>query len=192
MTDEKLARRAAQGDQAALELLVQRYHAAIFGYIYRLTADRAQAEELTQETFFRMVRALRGGKVPRRFKPWLYRAASNICRDVWKSAYHRKTATAKEPFQPAEFDGENAGTVVDLLEYQEQRAAVVRAVSGLSPELRSIVVLRFYEEMKIEEIAETLHLPAGTVKSRLYRAYRQLREELLSEKGGNARECKKG
>lgn len=186
MTDEKLARRAARGDGAALELLIQRYHAPIFRYLYRLTADRMLAEELTQETFFRMVRFLRGGNAPRAFKPWLYRAASNLCRDRWKSADYRRTTPEEQPEAPAR-EAAFSNPVIELLIYQEERAAVVRAVTSLPPELRDIIVLRFYEELKLEEIADTLNLPAGTVKSRLYRAYRILKERLPEGKEGGAK-----
>ncbi len=183
MTDDKLARQAARGDSAALELLVQRYHAPIFGYLYRLTADRVLAEELTQEVFYRMVRSLRSGEAPHSFKPWLYRAASNLCRDLWKSSDYLRTSPSEEPEVQAR-EVAVGNPVIDLLVYQEEREAVLRAVSALTPELRTIIVLRFYEEMKIEEIAETLNLPAGTVKSRLYRAYRFLKKELFGGEEG--------
>lgn len=187
MTDEKLAAAAVKGDDASLELLVRRYYPLIFRYLFRLTAEKALAEELSQETFLKVVRSFQQGKTPDNFRPWIYRIASNICRDLWKSAHYKRVNLTTTLSDLEEEESENqTEAVIDLLSYQEERKAVVKALAALSPDLQQVIVLRFYEEMKIKEISQVLDAPVGTIKSRLYRAYRFLEEKLsiLKEERG--------
>lgn len=179
MTDEKLVAAAAKGDDNSLELLVRRYYPLIFRYIFRLTSEKVLAEDLTQETFLRIASSFQKGNCPDSFRPWVYRIASNICHDLWRSASYRRTTPSATLENLNEEAVENhAEAVIDLLSYQEERKVVVEALSALSPGMRQVIVLRFYEEMRIKEIAQTLAIPAGTVKSRLYRAYRLLEDRL--------------
>ncbi len=114
---------------------------------------------------------------PERFRPWIYRIATNLCRDVWKSGAYRYEVAAKDT---GVYDAADGGkdTVASFLDKQYEREAVIAALGALPEEERQIVILRFYEELKLDEIAELLELPPGTVKSKLYRAFRRLADTL--------------
>ncbi|MEK4513418.1 RNA polymerase sigma factor [Paenibacillus sp. FSL K6-2524] len=177
VTDEQLLMQYKQGNTAVLELFVYRYHQTIYAYLYRLTSKRQLAEDLAQECFVRVFTALQAGRLPERFRPWIYRIATNLCRDVWKSGAYRYEVTAKDT---GVYDAADGGkdTVASFLDKQYEREAVIAALGALPEEERQIVILRFYEELKLEEIAELLELPLGTVKSKLYRAFRRLADIL--------------
>lgn len=177
VTDEELLMQYNQGNTAVLELFVYRYHQTIYAYLYRMTSNRQLAEDLVQECFVRVFTALRAGRLPERFRPWIYRIATNLCRDVWKSGAYRYEVAAKDTGMYDATDG-GKDTVASLLDKQVEREAVVAALGALPAEERQIVILRFYEELKLEEIAELLEQPLGTVKSKLYRAFRRLAHTL--------------
>lgn len=177
LTDEQLVAQYKQGNTAVLELFVYRYHPAIYAYLYRLTSKRQLAEDLAQECFVRVFTAFQTGRLPERFRPWIYRIATNLCRDVWKSGAYRYEVTAQDT---GVYDAADGGldTVASFLEKQDEREAVIAALSALPEEERQIVVLRFYQDLKLDEIAELLELPSGTVKSKLYRAFKRLADTL--------------
>lgn len=173
LSDEQLLEQYRHGNTAVLELFVYRYHKPIYVYLYRMTNKRQLAEDLAQECFVRVFSALQAGRIPARFRPWIYRIATNLCRDMWKSGAHRYEFAVKDTGLNDVAAG-GADTVSSLLDKQYEREAVIAALGGLPEEERQIVILRFYQELKLEEIAELLDAPLGTVKSRLYRAFRRL------------------
>jgi len=177
LTDEQLIAQFKQGNTAVLELFVYRYHQVIYAYLYRLTNQRQLAEDLVQECFVRVFTALQAGRFPVRFRPWIYRIATNLCRDVWKSGVYRYEVAAKDTGVYDAVDG-GRDTVASFLDKQYEREEVIVALGELPEEERQIVVLRFYEELKLDEIAELLELPLGTVKSKLYRAFKRLADIL--------------
>lgn len=177
VTDEELLMQYRHGNTAVLELFVYRYHQTIYAYLYRMTSNRQLAEDLVQECFVRVFTALQAGRLPERFRPWIYQIATNLCRDVWKSGAYRYEVAAKDTGMYDATDG-GKDTVASLLVKQVEREAVVAALGALPEEERQIVILRFYEELKLEEIAELLEQPLGTVKSKLYRAFRRLARTL--------------
>lgn len=180
ITDEELYLRLTRGDEGALEALVHRYHSPLLGYLYRQTADRHLAEDLVQETFTRLVTYQ--GEPPRRFKAWAFTVAGNLMRDHYRLAYHRRE-------QPDTLEGgselPDLGAPVDeLLLRDDDRREVVEALQTLPENQREVILLRFYHEMSIEEIAEVTGAPEGTVKSRIYYALRHLKAR-LGQEGGN-------
>lgn len=188
LSDEELARDLGLGQAAALEALVRRYHEPLLGYLFRLLRDRSVAEDLVQETLIHLCRGARQYRYPSSFRPWLYGIATNLCRDYWKSAHHRHslatlTFDAPEALVPAT---DLRSRVEDLAAWQETRAEVEAAVSALPGAYREVLVLRFYQDLSIKEIAETLLLPEGTVKWRLFESLRKLRKNLegLAMDGG--------
>lgn len=182
VTDEQLLAQYKQGNTAVLELFVYRYHSVIYAYLYRLTNKRQLAEDLVQECFIRVFTALQAGRVPVRFRPWIYQIATNLCRDVWKSGAYRYEVAALDTGVNEAGDG-GSDTVASFLDKQVEREEVIAALGALPEEERQIVILRFYQELKLDEIAELLELPLSTVKSKLYRAFKRL--ALLLQKGEN-------
>lgn len=160
--------RLAEGRADALDLLVGRHYAPLLGYLTRLLADRAQAEDLTQETFLKVLRRAATYKADRPFKPWLYAIATNLARDGFRLAENRYLTDRELDESVPDGDAETATLRLDTTE------PVAHALKQLSLGYRAVVVLRFYNELSLSDIATALDLPLGTVKSRLHTATRQL------------------
>lgn len=161
LTDLQIASRAREGDLAAYVQLVERYRAPIIGYIYGITGMRDDAEELAQEAFCRVWEKLPGLRRRDRLVSWLYRIARNLAVSAARrpksiALVHEPAAAVSAP--PA-----------------DPSADVHRAVADLPEPHRLVVSLRHFAGLSHDEIAQTLSLPAGTVRSRLSRAYDRLR-----------------
>ena len=172
MTDEDLVIAMTNGNQAAFEAFVHRYHAPLLGYLERMLRDRKKAEDVVQETFLKLINQLKTKKTPEKIKPWLYQVATNQCRDYWKSAGYKSEKQILD-FIPDHPNQEPS--VVELFERQESRIEFLKMLDTLSETQREIVYLRFYQELKYQEIAEALELPLGTVKSNLFHALKKLK-----------------
>lgn len=174
-----LAARLQAGDPAALNALAEAYGPRLYRYLIRLAPDAETARDLTQECLLRAVRSLQAGVRPDRLLPWLYRIATNLARDDHRSAYRQRVLLCDEWDLAAEpTSTDPAQAVLDGLWAASRREAVDRALQRLPVELREVILLRFTEEQPIKAIAAIVGVPEGTVKSRLYRAYRLLEQEL--------------
>lgn len=178
-SDEQVMAAVMAGDQAALIALVTRHHSPLLGYLSRLTGgDRPLAEDLVQETFLRVLR--QGICQPDRpFKPWLYAIATNLARDHFKSAamrMHRQGNDAEEALQHL-YDTTPGPEECVLA--AEQGGEIMAALAQLGEEYRVVLLLRYYQGLSLSEIAETLGVPLGTVKSRLSVGTHRLRALLL-------------
>ena len=178
-SDEELLAGVLAGDQMAFATLVTRYHAALLGYLYRLVGgDRPLAEDLVQETLLRVLRQGRGpGEL--HFKPWLYTIATNLARDHFRSARVRRGEYWSEAEEHAlrRVADTAPGPEARVLA-AEQGSAVRAALAELGEEYRVVVVLRIYQDLTLPEIAQTLEIPLGTVKSRLSVGIHRLRDAL--------------
>ncbi|MBZ0306724.1 MAG: RNA polymerase sigma factor [Anaerolineae bacterium] len=164
MTDEQLAYDIQQGEAQALTALIERHYRPLLGYLYRMTADLSLAEDLTQEAFLRMMRAIGSYHYPRPFKAWLYAIATNVTRDHFKMAETRRTVA----FLDEDFVGESDMEILEEYKIEE-------TLMNLPARQREVVLLRYYHELSLAEIAEVLGIPVGTVKSRLSIGLQQLR-----------------
>jgi RNA polymerase sigma-70 factor (ECF subfamily) len=179
-TDEELVEALMAGDGAALRPLVERHHAGLLGFLYRMVAgDRGLAEDLVQDTFVRVIRQ-RTYISGRPFKPWLYSIAANLVRDHYRrreplagGAGDEGMASVVDP-RP----GPEAGALA-----AERRDAVLDAVGRLGHDYRAALMLRFFHDMSLQQVAEALDIPVGTVKSRLNAGARKLRALLDVEIG---------
>jgi RNA polymerase sigma-70 factor (ECF subfamily) len=161
-----------RGDREALDALVARYHAPVYRYLLRLTARTELAEDLTQDCFVRLVRCGSLYQYPRPFRPWLYTIATNTLRRHLESAYHRHASV------PYEEDDRLAGAAETphlLIGPWVERDELRMALGQLSADHREVIILRYTEDFALNEIAAILHLPLGTVKTRLLRALRRMR-----------------
>jgi RNA polymerase sigma-70 factor (ECF subfamily) len=175
-TDEDLALGVQRGNADDLAVLVERHHSPLLGYLYRMTGgDRSLAEDLVQEAFLRVLRSIGQYRHPRPFKPWLYAIATNLARDHYKRAETRHAADAQLDIEVIR--GPDARPEDRLVADQEAQQ-VAAAVMALPAHQRETVVLRYYQLLSLSEIAETLGVPLGTVKSRLHLGLRRLRERL--------------
>lgn len=176
-SDDELAERAAQGEEAAFRELVARYQPRVLGVAHRRLGDRELAIDVAQDTFVDLHRALPRYEARGRFAPFLFTLLLNRCRMAKRARARRLFALARfarapvrEPPRPDE-----------LAEARERRERMWAAVADLSEGHRTVVELRMAGQMSVEEVACVLGLPPGTVKSRLSNALARIRERLLAE-----------
>ncbi len=172
--DADLIQQAARGGVEAFNLLVSRWEKRVYNYLLRITGNREDALDLTQDVFLKAYQNLRKLDDPGRFAPWLYRIAHNEAYSMFRK---RRPETDVEEVQP-----EAVGTGITVGGSSvfpiELSLAVTSALERLSPEQRESVVLKIYQGFKFEEMAEILSCPVSTIKSRLYTALELLKMEL--------------
>ncbi len=178
--DEQIVERALQGDGDAFGELVRRWERRIFALSLGMLGREEEARDATQETFLAAFRNLRGFRGEAKVSSWLHRIAVNQCITRQRRARVRsETALEDEPTADAgSFSIPARESPAMNAESRQRTEAVRRAVGSLPPDLRQVIVMKEFEEMTFQEIAETLELPLSTVKSRLYTALRQLRMRL--------------
>ncbi|MBB3114375.1 RNA polymerase sigma-70 factor (ECF subfamily) [Paenibacillus phyllosphaerae] len=178
MTDEELLQRMADGDQASFEALIHRYHAPLSGFLQRQLKDTGRAEDFVQETFLRLVRQLQDRKPPDNVQAWLYRVALNLCRDYWKSAHfrHIQASFAETPEQQ-----DLSPSVASIAERQETRREIKESLDTLPEVQKEIIMLRFFQDLKLQDIADIVSLPLGSVKTHLYNGLRKLKSRLTPD-----------
>ncbi len=183
-SDEALMAAVMAGEASALALLVQRHHGPLMGYLYRLAGgDRPLAEDICQETFLRLLHQQQY-QAGRPFKPWLYAIATNLARDYFKSAVVSRTLHQRGQDETLLALCDPAPGPEERALAAEQGADVAAAFARLGEEYRAALLLRFYQGLSLQEIADALHVPLGTVKSRLSVGTRRLRELLAPVKEG--------
>jgi RNA polymerase sigma-70 factor (ECF subfamily) len=179
----ELAARCLAGDPQAWEQLATTQHRRVYGICYRFTGSQSDAEDLTQETFLKMYRNLasfdptKGG-----FTTWLTTLTRNLLVDNYRRTRLERASDSLDETYDGEDDGPSkAERLIDGGKTQEQhvsglqlRAQIQAALQQVSPELREAVILRDLEDMDYKDIAEVLHIPQGTVKSRISRGRSEL------------------
>jgi len=167
----ELVRRARQGSSGAWEDLVRLHQEPLFRLAYLLLGDAGEAEDVAQEAFLRAYRSLERYDTERPLRPWLLSIAANLARNRRRSA-GRHLAAVRRWFKsgPAPGPGIEERSIQNL-ESQD----LWRAIRHLNLMDQQVVYLRYFLEMSTEEVAETLQVPEGTVKSRLHRALKRLR-----------------
>ena len=173
--DAPLLARLRTGDTRAFEELVTTYQHRVFGIALRMLGNRAEAEEIAQETFLRAHRALGEFRGEARLGTWLYAIASRLCLNRLTSGSRRHERSDDTALRQAPAEGADA---VGALERGELEAALHEAVAALPEDRRIVVVLRDLEGLSYEEIGEVLGVPLNTVRSRLHRARLDLKAKL--------------
>lgn len=179
-SDEQIVERALAGDADAFGEIVRRWERRIFALAYGMLGREEEARDATQETFISAFRNLRGFRGEAKVSSWLHRIAINQCITRQRRAKVRgETAIGDETDGSGELLVAPAHQSPARAAESRQRTEIVRrAVNTLPTELRQIVVMKEFEELTFQEIAEVLDLPLSTVKSRLYTALRQLQMRL--------------
>ena len=183
--EQQLVSAARQGDMAAFESLVHLYEKRVFALTLRMCGNREDAAEAAQEAFLAAWQGLAFFRGDSSFSTWLYRLASNACVDLLRRESRHRTA-AGHSLDDEELNLEVPDAMPspqDEAERRELREEIERGLAALSPEHREVLVLRELHQLSYDEIAETLDLDVGTVKSRISRGRKQLRKFLL--KSGN-------
>jgi len=179
--------RLKRGDAAAFERLVADRSGEIYGLLYRLTENPEEARDLTQETFLRAFQSIGHFRGDADLRTWIYRIAINQARNRWRWWRRRRRDTTVSLDAPDGLSGQplNATLRADRAEDPEQQTlarererALRSALKTLGSSYREAVVLRDIEGFSYEEIAATLEISIGTVKSRLSRGREELRRKL--------------
>lgn len=189
-TDEALVARYLRGDRDAFRALVERRAPEVYNLAYRLTGDAVEAADITQETLRRVFEALPTSRSELPFKPWVLHIALNLCRD-WARRQRSTPAASLNETRNGREAGEELGESVadmaplppDLLEAEETRHALERAIDELPPAYRAAIILRYAEDLSYQEIAAALGLPLNTVRTHLARGKRLLQARLRAEWG---------
>ena len=187
-SDAELARDARSGSEAAYRELVARYATPAVNFTYRFVHDRALAEDLAQEGFLRVYQRLNTYDPERKFSSWFFQVLRNVTIDylrVNRLPTSSLDALQEEGHHIAAVDRESASPE-ELAGRGELASAIGGALSRIRPEYREVVVLRYQEGLTQPEIAEVLGLPAGTVKTYLHRARKELAEILAGQGWGPA------
>ncbi len=182
--DEKLIRAFMAGDASAFDALVIRYKDMVYTMCYYLLGDVHEASDYSQETFLKVYRSLNTFRFESSFSTWLYRITLNTCRNRLKSVSYRlrkKSVSldyADESGNPIVQIADESNPVNGELEKRELRMHVRRAISRLSVDHKTVIVLCDIKGLSYEEIGKITGLDMGTVKSRISRARSELKAKL--------------
>jgi RNA polymerase sigma-70 factor (ECF subfamily) len=183
--EAEILRRCRAGDEKAYRELIQRYQRQVYSIALRMVRRNEDAEDLTQETFVRMFRALDRYDPSRPFAAWLFTIASRLCIDHLRrrrvspiSLFQREAGSEEERMIDVEDPGLKPDETTSHLE-EEQRTRDL--IDSLPEHYRIVVMLRHQQDLSYEEIAGALGLPLGTVKARIHRARALLKERIGSQ-----------
>jgi len=185
-TDQEVVEQARDGRESAYRELIRRYQRPVFSLIYRMVRDRELAEDLSQETFVKVLNAIDRYRPEFKFSSWVFKIANNAAIDHLRrkeldtlSLDGGPDATTAERVEATALQiGDSSESPLDELEARELGSAIERAIGKLRPEYQTCIILRHVEGRPYDEIADILELPLGTVKTYIHRARAELRELL--------------
>ena len=181
LTDEALMLSVRDGDVGQLGVLFERYHGMLFDFFCRMLGNRTAADDLVQDVFFRILKYRRTYRDDSHFTTWMFHIARNARFDHFKK--HR----AEVLFPEEGFDIPGRGPFPSQQFEKEQETVMLkRAMQKLPDEKRELLILARYQELKYEQIADLLGVDVGTVKVRVHRAVKELREIFLKLSGEKA------
>ena len=175
-SDEELFVLHRDGDPQALRVLIERYASELHGFLTRLVGSRAGADDVFQEAFLQVHLAAETFDAERRFRPWLYTIAANKGRDFLRRQRRRSAVSLDAPVAAG-----SESALVDLLpgdssapssplEASDEKAIVKQVIDEMPPHFREILLLSYFQKLSYAQIADSLSIPLGTVKSRLHAA----------------------
>ena len=192
LTDLELIKRCSRRDEAAWEEIIQRHKRKVLGIAYKFTGSFHEAEDLTQDIFLKVYRALDSYDRSQDFTAWLVGVSRNACIDHYRRVKREKLVMSgdADELKNFKFDGLSPqGT----LEAVERASMVRRTLRELPDDLRTVLILRDLKGLSYGEIVEQLKLAEGTVKSRIHRGRLELAEKLkgFMSAGEEAKQCHK-
>lgn len=180
MPDEELVARSMGGDVDSFNQLVIRWERPIYALAYRVIGREEDARDVVQETFLRAFRSIGGFKGQAKFSSWIYRIALNLCRDWIRKKKRTPVMQAPEGVDVIEMAADVGPTesIEDLVARKAMSEVVARAMAVLPDEQRTALILKEYQGLTFQEIADLLGCPLSTVKTRLYQGLLVVRREL--------------
>ncbi|MGK5508986.1 RNA polymerase sigma factor [Brevibacillus formosus] len=169
-----------KGNRDAYAHLVDKYKERLYSYLYRMTGQQQDAQDLTQEAFIKAYCQLDKYKPTDAFLAWLYRIASNLCIDAWRKNKHY----AKTPLEETRLIESDTPEKAYL--EKEKQDTLQQQIMALGEEYRVVFLLKYLEQMSYKEISEILHVPVTTVQMRIHHAKKKLRASIAQEMSGGA------
>jgi RNA polymerase sigma-70 factor, ECF subfamily len=173
-SDEEVFVLHREGDPQALRVLIERYSAELHGFLTRLVGSRAGADDVFQEAFLQVHLSADAFDAERRFRPWLYTIAANKGRDYLRRQKRRAAVSLDAPIgantETALVDlvSANAAGPASGMESSDERDAIKQVIDEMPPHFREILLLSYFQKLSYAQIADSLSIPLGTVKSRLH------------------------
>lgn len=176
--DGELIQRAQQGSEKALAALIARHQRYVYNLAFRLLGNVHEAQDLTQEAFLRVWRGLDRFRGDAKFTTWLYRIVVNLCCNRLPDLRRQLAAADVDETDPCALPAVAAPP--GLVEEAERHALLHRQIAALPEKYRLVITLFYLQEQSYQEIAQTLNLPLNTVKTHLFRAREQLKQNLIA------------
>jgi RNA polymerase sigma-70 factor (ECF subfamily) len=182
LKDDELIRQAQQGDLSSFDVLVRRYQRKIYFVAYRMVKNHDAADDVAQETFINAYGAIKSFKAGHSLYTWLYRICMNLAiNHLKRSRFVVPESQFEERISPLEREAATPNPAEDFASRELERK-IEQAIDSLPPKHKAVLVLRVYEDLSYEQIAQTLRISVGTVMSRLFRARARLQEMLKGYK----------
>ena len=187
-----LVRRLQQRDERAFQEVVRLYQHKVFNLVFRMIGNREEAEDVAQDVFVTVLKAIDTFRGDSKFSTWLYRIAVNTCKNRLKylgRRSYRATSELDEAAERAMLEAQPSGLTPHIdgpeavVEGRQMERLLQEGIALLDAEHRELLVLRDVEELSYDEIASITGLPEGTVKSRLHRARMALKDHLAKHFG---------
>jgi len=182
-SSEDLMVRIAEGDDDAFEILVNRHQTPVLNLVYRFVGDRTQAKDLAQEVFLKVWQSAKSYKPEAKFTTWVYRITANLCINELKSSrrkrwfsFHRSDEDSENSMEDSISDG--SPNAEDLLLAKERSSQISGVLQSLPDNQRMALILKRYDDLSYQEIAQILGCSVSAVESLLFRAKRALQEKL--------------
>lgn len=187
LSEQELIENAKNGDMSAFEQLASLHQQKIYTIAFRILENPEDAADVAQEALIRIYRSLPNFKGDASLSTWIYRITVNLCKDALRKRGHFLTQSLDGPIS------EENDTLYPQLpddkplpeeqyEQQELKDYLEKFIAELAPDYRMVIIMREQLDLSYEEISEQLHISLGTVKSRLNRARRYLREKILTDR----------
>ena len=180
--DTRLAKLARKGDQRAFAEIVELYKDKLYHLGYRMTGNRQEAEDVVQETFLRVFNNLDRYDENQKFSTWIYRIATNLCIDRLRKRKNVYSLDAESGDHEG-LDGysmlpSDDRTPESELMLSETQRVIHEAMETLPPKYKSVMVLRYMQDLSLQEISDVLDMPVTTVKTRVHRGREFMRKKL--------------
>jgi RNA polymerase sigma-70 factor, ECF subfamily len=180
---ESLIQRCLKGDQAAWDLIVQQYRRKVFNVAYKFVGKHDEAEDLTQDIFLKIFKSLDTFDRRANFQTWLISVSRNLCIDHYRSVRKERETIDRDVDTSELAPATREPGPIAALEQRDRVALLRKALAALPGTLRTAVLMRDIQELSYQEIADTLRLPEGTVKSRINRGRTELARQVKKLRG---------